>query len=562
MVLGVNEEARERDQQPKKIGHYRVLDVLGGGALTVVYRAESAGTGRVVVLKVLRSTAGAGSVFHRRFEREARLLAPLHHPNLIELYDYDAGVVGEQAPYMVLEHIRGASLAEVLKRLGDGTNATATGRLEADEAAAIALDVARALAYAHAQGVVHRDVKPGNVLLGQRTADGRGDGDREAGARQVVVKLVDFGIAQEGRPEAEAASADRTSSSSGSSGAQDEEGIGTPAYMSPEQLLGETVDHRSDQFALGLVLYQLLTGVRPFDGDDGRPAIQRVRRDPPRPFRSLSITVPRPLERLVLRCLSKRPGDRYDSTREIADELSQFLEERSPGRSTETSTLHARVLSRARLLDERRTLRTERIGHLDHLDRLDRTDRDEPRTADGEGRAQRTSPLRVRAVPLFPTVLGVALSFVAMAAGGAVIQWRAGGIRKGSGGTMGQSSVVSDVGAGEVGFLRVMVRPWAEVVVDGQKIDTTPFARAIRLRPGRHVVNFLHPLASERRLVDIRAGETTMVEVVLPVPVKAPEDEFLLGEPSAKVIPAPSSKDSSPFGVPSSLQGAPGSGGP
>lgn len=531
----MNERANPRDPLPTKIGHYRVLEVLGGGALTVVYRAESEGTGRVVALKVLRSTAGPTSVFHRRFEREARLLAPLHHPNLIELYDYDAGIPGEQAPFMVLEHIRGASLAEVLKRLGESGS---PGRLEADEAAAIALDVARALAYAHAQGVVHRDVKPGNVLLGRRSAEGR-DGD--GGPQSVVVKLVDFGIAQEGR-------ADDIGLDGGGREGPDDEGIGTPAYMSPEQLLGETVDHRSDQFALGLVLYQLLTGMRPFDGDDGRPAIQRVRRDPPRPFRSLAVVVPRPLERLVLRCLSKRPPDRYDSTREIVDELVRFLEERSPGRGSETSVLHARVLSRARLLDERRTMRTEQ---------------GEPRNAEGAER-QRSSPLRVRAVPLFPTVVGVALSFVAMAAGGAVIQWRAGGIRKGSGGTMEASSVVSDVGAGDVGYLRVMVRPWADVVVDGQKIDTTPFARAIKLRPGRHVVNFVHPLASERRLVDIRTGETTVVEVVLPVPFKAPEDEFLVGEPSAKVLPAPSTKDSSPFGVASSLVPAnpgPGTGG-
>jgi serine/threonine-protein kinase len=512
----------ELSTAPERLGHYRVLDVLGSGLLTTVYRAEAEGIGRVVALKVLKSTAGPDSAFHRRFEREAKLLSSLHHTNLIELHDFDVGVPGQRPPYMVLEHIDGATLAEVLQRLK---------RLEPEEAAALALEVARALAYAHGQGVVHRDVKPGNVLIGAAKTQGAArSSDAPSG---VVVKLVDFGIAREANER----------SSPGDLGAQTEGGdessdaIGTPAYMSPEQLLGESVDHRADQFALGIVLYQMLAGARPFDGDDGRPAIQRVRRDPPRPFKSVGVVVPRALERTVLRCLAKKPADRFASTNELVDELQRFLEERATAGSvvSDLSAYHRRVLARAGVLDERRAIR------------------EEPAARDGDGpRPARAAPIRMRAVPLGPTVVGVVAACVGMILGGGVIQWRGGGIRGAKASSTSSVALPAELPPGEVGWLRVNARPWADVIVDGVKMETTPLARAIRVRAGRHVVELVHPSARERRVVDVRVGETTLLDVTLSVPTPTYADEFSETAPSASVAPAPSGKET-PFGVPSTL---------
>ncbi|MGZ3418508.1 MAG: serine/threonine protein kinase [Polyangiales bacterium] len=497
---------------PQRIGHYRVLGVLGTGFTTHVYRAEAEGVGRTVVLKVLRSTAGRDSVFFRRFEREARLLASLRHPNLIELFDYDAGVAGERPPYMVLEHVGGATLREILER---------SPRLPPDEAAAIALEVARALAYAHQKSVIHRDVKPANILVG-RALDARSqEGSEERADERIVVKVVDFGIAQEGSPEP------------GEGAREEGDAIGTPAYMSPEQLLGEALDHRADQFALGIVLYQMLAGVRPFDGDDGRPAIQRIRRDPPRPFKSLGLTVPKDLERIVLRCLAKRPQDRFARTDELVADLARFLEGRVEG-LTDLSPFHRRVLARTGFLDERRGLREEEQSKAPA--------------------SLRAAPIRVRAVPLTPTVIGIAIASLALFGGGAAIQIRQGGIKSEREATRPPPPVMAD--PSDTGRLRILVRPWADVVIDGRKIDTTPIGKPIALRPGKHVILLQHPSVTERRVVEIEKGQQVTLDVTLNVPAAAASDEFLPPPPMPSGSAPPPPKSSAPS-VPSTLQNQP-----
>jgi serine/threonine protein kinase len=488
---------------PDRFGHFAVVRALGAGFSAHVYEAEAAALGRRVVLKVLTSTAGRDSLTYRRFEREARLLASLRHENLVELLDFfpggpvsagasanasGSGPTGEDPPYMVLEHVAGASLAEVLAKLG---------ALSPDEAAAVALELARGLAYAHGAGVVHRDVKPANVLIGRAHVGGGADA-----RAPVAVKLGDFGVAvRGGEPSIEA-----------------EESLGTPAYMAPEQLLGENIDARADQFALGIVLYQCLTGVRPFDGDDGRPQIHRVRRDPPRPFRALGVAVPRALERIVLRCLQKRPAERYESTQELVAELAAYLSERF-GPAPDLALLHRRVLSRAGVLDERKLPREE---------------------PDELGRERRRSPAVARAVPLSPALAGMTAALLAMFAGGLAIQVRAG--------TFGRARApeaavraTGPVSSGE-GKIAVRVRPWADVAVDGERIDTTPLREPIRVRAGKHVVSLTHPAATERRTVDVPPGGLVTVDVVLDVGPAIYDDEFLPPQPSAasSVSAAPS----------------------
>ncbi len=482
---------------PTRFGHYRVTGTLGNGFTTAIYRADAEGIGRTVVLKVLRSTAGRESAFFRGFEREGRLLASLRHPNIIELFDYDAGATGERPPFMVLEHVDGATLRDVLQR---------TPRVEPEEAAAIALEVARGLAHAHARGIVHRDIKPANILVGRTSTADATTGDR------VVVKVADFGVAHE-----------RTDNEGDAS-----EAIGTPAYMSPEQLLGDAVDHRSDQFALGIVLYQMIAGARPFDGDDGRPAIQRIRRDPPRPLRTASVPVPRALERIVLRLLAKRPADRFEKTEEVVTELARFLETRVDSLD-DLSTLHRRVLARAGVIDERRGIREE----------------------PGNVRAPvvRQGPVRIRAVPFTPTLVGIALAAFAMFAGGGYIQWKLGGIREHE---APKPLAAASADGLDTAKIRVLVRPWAEIVLDGKRVDVTPLARPLSVRPGRHVILLQHPLVTERRVVEVGNGQMVTLDIALNVPSPNNADEFLPPPtaPSGSVSAAPKPSASS---VPSTL---------
>ncbi|GAC1352495.1 MAG: hypothetical protein NVSMB1_15910 [Polyangiales bacterium] len=396
--------------------------------------------------------------------------------------------------------------------------------------------------------MVHLDVKPSNVLIGctgHRDSSANGASDLASSTSthpmtSIVVKLVDFGIAQD--------TPRRTDSGlDGDLGAEADasEPIGTPAYMAPEQLLGQAVDHRADQFALGIVLYQMLAGVRPFDGDDGRPAIQRVRRDPPKAFRVLGLTIPRALERIALRCLAKRPADRFNSTQEIADELARFLDERVDS-VADLSALHRRALSRAGVLDERRSLRTERAERTDRAAH----DHDAPAQV---ARIVRQAPMRVRAVPFTPTVFGIALASLFLMVGGAVIHLRLGGIRSGSGLPEQAKTIAAD--PTEVGYLRLNVRPWAEVFIDGARIDITPIARPLRVRSGRHLLTLIHPQKTEKRVVEVPLGQTVALDVVLDVPMPNYADEFLLPEaaPSASALPATASRGS-PFGVSSTLQ--------
>ncbi|MFI5301344.1 MAG: serine/threonine protein kinase, partial [Polyangiales bacterium] len=341
--------------------------------------------------------------------------------------------------------------------------------------------------------VVHRDVKPANVLVGATGSD--------LWAAPIGVKLLDFGIAIDTPRRGEAHALGEAIGDASDASDDDDPSIGTPAYMSPEQLLGEPIDARADQFALGIVLYQMLAGARPFDGDDGRPVIQRVRRDPPRPFKSLGINVPKPLERIVFKCLAKRPADRFGSTQELVIELGHALGERVESLA-DLAPVHRRVLARAGILDERKHARGSSPPRSQRASR-----------AAGDPLSQRSVPARARTVPLAPAIVGVALSCVAMIAGGGLIQLRTGGLSKMSRAPSTVASAAS-LESGN-GWLRVRVRPWADVVIDGQRAEATPIARAIALRPGRHVVTLVHPNETVRRTVEIVAGATTTLDVTL-----------------------------------------------
>jgi serine/threonine-protein kinase len=265
-------------------GRYRLVELLGQGGMATIYRATDAQLHRDVAVKVLRPEYGRDPDFVARFRQEAQAAASLSHPNVVGVYDFGATADG---PYIVMELVDGEDVATLLARHGP---------LPPRQAAQLAAEVARALAAAHARGIVHRDVKPGNILV---SSDGR-------------VKVADFGIAR--------AWADARLTLPGVT-------LGSVHYFSPEQALGEQATEQSDIYSLGVVLYELLSGRRPWEGDSAAAiATARINAEPPF-VSAVRPSVPPALEAIDRRALNPDPGARYPTAIAMADALDAFLAE-------------------------------------------------------------------------------------------------------------------------------------------------------------------------------------------------------------------------------------------
>jgi serine/threonine-protein kinase len=272
----------------KQLGRYRIVSELGRGAMGVVYKAHDPVLDRTVALKtiMLGDDVEEREEFQSRFFQEAKAAGRLNHPALITIYDF--GEEGSLA-YMAMELLDGTELS---KRM-------AQGALPVPEAISIAEQVAEGLAFAHDNGVIHRDIKPGNITLLPR---GR-------------VKIMDFGIARL-----------KTSDLKTQLGVR----LGTPKYMSPEQSNGGTIDHRTDIFSLGIVLYEMLTGARLFQGDSLPQVLHNVATFVPPPPSRLKPEVSSLLDLVVMRALAKKPEERYGSAWEMVDDLHNCLQELVP----------------------------------------------------------------------------------------------------------------------------------------------------------------------------------------------------------------------------------------
>jgi serine/threonine protein kinase len=269
-----------------RLGAYHVEGLLASGGMGEVYRGHDERLGRDVAIKIIAEGLASQEKELQRFEREARILASLSHPNILNIFD-----VGEHegTHYAVMELLRGETLRErMAKRALPWRTATAIG-----------VAVARGLAAAHAAGIIHRDLKPENVFL---LSDGG-------------VKVLDFGLAHQEVPPSDA----------GTPSTQVETFVGTALYMAPEQVCGETADARTDIFGLGVVLYEILTGTRPFGRLTVGETLSAILHADPPSMAAFGATVPPLLERVVRRCLEKERDKRVQAAYDLAFELSEIV---------------------------------------------------------------------------------------------------------------------------------------------------------------------------------------------------------------------------------------------
>ncbi|MEM8858120.1 MAG: serine/threonine-protein kinase [Chloroflexota bacterium] len=274
------------------LGKYKLEELIGRGGMAEVYRATQINLQRDVAIKVMHRFLSDDSDFLSRFEREARVMAKIRHPNIVHVHDYE---VEDNYYYIVMDYLSGGTLKNQLDRL-----VVEGGVIDLKRAARVTLEIGEALAYAHQAGMVHRDIKPANIMF-----DDKG-----------VAILTDFGIAR---------------MVGGSSHTTTGSMIGTPAYMSPEQGLGESGDERSDIYSLGVLAFHLFTGRLPFEGDTPLSVVlKHVNELPPKPS-SINPDIPQALEQIVLKAMDKNPDNRWESVTEMKNEIRSVIRSENLG---------------------------------------------------------------------------------------------------------------------------------------------------------------------------------------------------------------------------------------
>jgi tRNA A-37 threonylcarbamoyl transferase component Bud32/HAMP domain-containing protein len=271
--------------EPTKIGRYEIEGLVGEGAMAKVYRARDPEIARVVAVKVLKDELCVDEDYVNRFLREAKAAGAISHPNIVTVFD--VGRFGN-APYITMEFLDEKSLADAIAE---------HEKLPIKRVISIGIQLARALDLAHRRGIVHRDVKPGNILLMEKGE---------------TVKITDFGIARLDRSE------DLNKTHAGTV-------LGTPRYMSPEQAAGRAVDGRADLFSLGVILYELLTGKKTFDSNNAVTLMLQIMQKDPEPIRNIAPDVPVSLQRIISKLLQKRPEQRFPTGAQLAEALEREL---------------------------------------------------------------------------------------------------------------------------------------------------------------------------------------------------------------------------------------------
>jgi serine/threonine-protein kinase len=429
----------------ERIGNCRIVEEVASGGMAVVYRAIQDPLGRTVAIKALKSSAATEENVITRFEREAKSLANLQHENIIHVYDFHRE---RGALFIVMEYVQGIDLYDLLEKCG---------RLPYDVAAIVAMQVARALDYVHYRSIVHRDIKPANIML----------------SRAGGVKVMDFGIARDTN------FGDLTEAGTG---------IGTPAYMSPEQVLGDKLDARSDIFSLGVVLYQMVTGKKPFVEDEKRSAMHKIRLEKHESVRKVNPEIPRELASIIDKCLEKQPRDRWRSAQHITLALERFLAKHIEMNHHARLVLFLRAQNVITELEAEEYLNPAALGGTSVL-------------AAGPQNMQARHIVRSGIVAHGVTfgVFLLMLGLIHVAPLDATPSTPA-------------STSAAKPGRG---FARFHAYPWARIEVDGKDVGVTPFDAPLELAPGPHTVRFIHDwYAPIEKSIEVSTGAADHAQLV------------------------------------------------
>jgi non-specific serine/threonine protein kinase len=278
------------------INHYKILSRLGKGGMGEVYAAEDIKLKRKVALKVLPEEVSADPIRTSRFQKEAQAVAALNHPNIVTIHSVEQS---DKIHFLTMELVQGDTLARLIPN----------GGFNIDTFLKFAIPISDALCAAHEKGIIHRDLKPANIMVNE---EGR-------------VKVLDFGLAKLLKQNSDPDLSNVETRSQTKDGAI----VGTINYMSPEQISGQKLDHRSDIFSLGIILYEMITGTRPFNGASTAELISSILRDIPEPVKSFRRDLPEHLERVIRRCLMKDPNQRFQTVRDVFNELKELANEAS-----------------------------------------------------------------------------------------------------------------------------------------------------------------------------------------------------------------------------------------
>ena len=505
----------------RQVGQYHIDRAISTGGMSTIWLGRHREMGRQVVVKQLHPQLAQDSALVKRFEREAKILGGLHHQHIVDILDY---FEHQGSSYIVLEYIEGCSLKELLERRRPVPTVVA---------ACIAGQVAQGLGYAHRQGIVHRDIKPANVMF---TTSG-------------VTKITDFGLAF--AKEALSITDPGTF-------------FGTPAYLAPEQIRGHKGDDRSDLFALGVILYEMLAGTNPFAGEGPSQSIDRILRHAPQRLSQLNPEVPPGIDELVGRLLEKEPDRRMQNAGEVAaalepyqfitsESLSRFLDDPSgfQPRQDDQASLARLVKQERRDLALKRLLAGAAVAivaaalafttyrwigaELEHwrvrnAGRMAATAPDtaaaRPATDTARPAVQRlrlsgTTGAKVYlngkyrgSVPFSQEGIGPGTYLVRAELEGYQTQERTATVKAGQ-----DLELAFDMEllALAPGYLKVTVSPWAEVYVDGRFIDRTPLPAPLQLAAGRHELVLRHPNRKQyTQTLTIGPSDTTALSVAMP----------------------------------------------